>query len=379
VEARMWEYLSIKKDSWAEVSRKMTLNGVSRHPRIIDRADGRDNNFNLIRMLAATGVLVSHSYPISLGPNTPEPLSDILAGTTLGMICVMVFFSISGFFISRSFEKRRSLKDFLQARALRLFPALTIVLAVTVAVSAVFLTSALPKVFWLGASEYFIRNLLLFFPKYPLPGVFEANPFGPAINGSLWTLNYEVICYLGVVLLGILGLLGRPAAFAVCLTLFLVLYALAQVQPLHSRFENLAQLGLPFSIGMSFWVWRKVIPLSWPLAGAALVVAALLGPTPIFNFALVLALTYGIFVLGYTRLRPIEGYNRLGDFSYGTYIYSFPLQQLVASFGVVSPLENMALAFPAVLICAILSWNFVEKPAIRFRGVPTVRHTNTFR
>lgn len=357
----------------------MTLVGISRLPRIVDRAEGRDNNFNLIRMLAAMGVLVSHAYPLSLGPNTPEPLSDMLAGTTLGMICVMVFFSISGFFISRSFENSHSLKDFLQARALRLFPALMIVLAVTVAVSAVFLTSALPKVFWLGASEYFMRNLLLFFPKYSLPGVFEANPFGPAINGSLWTLNYEVLCYFGVLLCGILGLLGRPTAFAVWLTLFLVLYALAQVQPLHSRFENLAQLGLPFSIGMSFWVWRRVIPLSWPLAGAALVVAALLGPTPVFNFALTLALTYGIFVLGYTGLRPLEGYNRLGDFSYGTYIYSFPIQQLVASFGVVSPFENIVLAFPAVLICAILSWIFVEKPALRLRGVPTVRHAHTLR
>jgi peptidoglycan/LPS O-acetylase OafA/YrhL len=349
--------------------------GTGRPSRIADRASGRDNNFNLLRMLAATGVLVSHAYPISLGHGAPEPLSGSLDGTTLGMVCVMVFFSISGFFITRSFEQKHSLTGFLRARALRLFPALAVVLLVTVAVSAVFLTDAPPHAFWPAAGEYLLRNLFLFFPRYPLPGVFETNPYGTAINGSLWTLNYEVLCYLGVVICGVLGLLGRRAAFAAGLGLFLVLYAITEALSLHTRIENLARLGLPFAIGMSFWVWRAVIPLSWPLAGVALVAAVLLRPTPLFSFALTLALAYGVFVLGYARIRFFDGYTRLGDYSYGTYVYAFPLQQLVASFGVISPLTNMALAFPAVLLCAVLSWVFIEAPAMRLRGTFDVGRT----
>jgi peptidoglycan/LPS O-acetylase OafA/YrhL len=351
--------------------------GAGRAPHIADRAGGRDNNFNLLRMLAATGVLVSHAYPISLGVGTPEPLSGLLGGTTLGTVCVMVFFSISGFFITRSFEQKHSLLSFLQARALRLFPALLVVLSVTVAISALFLTIAPANVFWLAAGEYLLRNLSLFFPKYSLPGVFDTNPFGPAINGSLWTLNYEVLCYLGVVLCGGLGLLDRPAAFASSLVLILALYTIAQILPLHDRIENLAQLGLPFAIGMSFWVWRSVIPLSWPIAGAALFTAVLLRSTPAFGLALALALAYGTFVLGYARIRLLEGYNRLGDYSYGTYVYAFPIQQLLASLGVVSPLTNMGLAFPAVLLCAVLSWVCIEAPALRLRGTPSVRQRNT--
>jgi peptidoglycan/LPS O-acetylase OafA/YrhL len=352
---------------------------VSRIPRIADRAGGRDNNFNLLRMLAATGVLVSHAYPISLGPGTPEPLSNLLGGITLGTVCVMVFFSISGFFITRSFDQKHSLTKFLQARALRLFPALAVVLAVTVVVAALFLTIAPPQVFWPGAAEYLLRNLLLFFPKYALPGVFEANPYGSEINGSLWTLNYEVLCYLGVVICGALGITGRQTAFATVLVLFLVLYACAPVLPVHSRLENLAQLGLPFAIGMSFWVWRAVIPLSWLLAGTALAVAVLLRPTPLFSFALTLALAYGIFVLGYARIHSLKGYTRLGDYSYGTYVYAFPIQQLIAFCGVVSPLTNIGLAFPVVLLCAVLSWVFIEAPALRLCGASDVRHRHTLR
>ncbi len=348
------------------------MSGVaSSIPRIVDRAGGRDNNFNLLRMLAATGVLVSHAYPISLGHGTPQPLSNLLGGITLGTICVMVFFSISGFFITRSFEQKHSLTGFLLARVLRLFPALAAVLAVTVVVSALFLTVAPPQVFWPGAAEYLIRNLLLFFPKYALPGVFETNPYGPAINGSLWTLNYELLCYLGAVICGMLRLLRQRAAFAAVLLLFLAFYASTEVLALHSRIENLAQLGLPFAVGMSFWVWRAVIPLSWPLAGAALVAAVLLRPTPLFSVAFALALAYGVFVLGYARIRPLKGYTRLGDYSYGTYVYAFPIQQLIASFGVVSPLTNIGLAFPVVLLCAVLSWVVIEAPALRLRGRPT--------
>jgi peptidoglycan/LPS O-acetylase OafA/YrhL len=278
-----------------------------------------------------------------------------------------------GFFITRSFEQKHSLTGFLGARALRLFPALAVVLAVTVAVSAVFFTVAPPQAFWPEAGAYFLRNLFLFFPKYTLPGVFETNPYGQAINGSLWTLSYEVLCYLGVVICGVLGVLGRRAALATVLLMFMIIYASAQVLQFHTRIENLIQLALPFVVGMSFWVWRAVIPLSWTLVAGGLIAATVLRPTPLFDASLVLVLAYGVFVLGYARIGFLGRYTRFGDYSYGTYVYAFPLQQVVASLGVVSPLANMTISFPAVLVCAVLSWRFVEAPALRLRSERNVR------
>ena len=334
-------------------------------PRIADRASGRDNNFNLLRILAAVGVLVSHAYPISLGADAAEPLSIFLGGPTLGAVSVMIFFSISGFFITRSFAGRRSLLHFMRARALRLFPALIVVLAVTVLVSGLWLTTAEPDVFWGAVPEYILRNVTLFSPLYDLPGVFVANPYGPPINGSLWTLNYEVLCYLGVVLAGLAGLLGRPRFFAVALLGFAAAYSINTVHPLHPRIDNLMMLGLPFVIGMVFWVWRRVIPLSVPVALVLLACVYLSRQSALIEPVLALALAYGVFVIGYAKSPRLASYNQLGDYSYGTYVYAFPIQQMLAGFGVVDPLANMTLALPATVFCAALSWYLIEAPAMR--------------
>lgn len=341
-------------------------------PRITDRAAGRDNNFNLLRILAAIGVLISHAYPISLGSGVPEPLSAFLGEVTLGTVSVMVFFSVSGFFITRSFAGRRSLGSFLQARALRLFPALIVVLMVTVLVSGVWLTTAAPGVFWRAVPDYILRNVTLFAPQYDLPDVFVANPYGPAINGSLWTLNYEVLCYLGVVLAGLAGVLTRPWVFAVALLGFAIVYGVNTLHPLHPRIDSLLMLGLPFAIGMSFWVWRQAIPLSAPLAVVLLGLAYLTRQTAITEPVLAVALSYAVFVLGYAKIPVLAGYNRLGDYSYGTYVYAFPIQQLLAGAGVVAPVSNMAAALPLTLICAATSWHLIEAPAMRLK-VKTAR------
>lgn len=340
---------------------------MNRAPRISERSVGRDNNFNLLRMIAATGVLVSHAYPLTLGPAAVQPLEKILKGTTLGTVSVLVFFSISGFFIARSFDRKASLRTFVLARVLRLFPALAVVLAVTIVVAGLFLTQASPSVFWARADDYFLRNLTLFQLLYPLPGVFMNNPYGPGINGSLWTLSYEVLCYIGVFICGVLGLLRRPRAFVFAVLGFLGLYAIALAFDLHPRFEALMKLGLPFLTGMAFYVWRRSIPLSPFISLALFVIAAAFWITPLFLPVFTIALTYAVFVVGYAKSPIAEKYNTLGDYSYGTYIYAFPIQQIVAQSGVESPLMNMAVAFPLTLVFAVLSWHLVERPAIRLR------------
>ena len=148
---------------------------------------GRDNNLNAIRMAAAIAVLVSHAYPIALGPGQEEPLYA-LTGQSLGHFAVAVFFGISGLLIARSFDRRRSMVHFTAARIFRLFPALGVVLILTVLAGA-FVTrlSLVDYVSQPGTWTYVPANLSLAFLQYPLPGVFEQNPYGPAINGSLWT------------------------------------------------------------------------------------------------------------------------------------------------------------------------------------------------
>ena len=140
--------------------------------------------------------------------------------------------------------------------------------------------------------------------------------FGSAINGSLWTLNYEVLCYLGVVLVGLAGLLTRPWLFALATVCFVAAYSFNEIHPLHVRFDSLLMLALPFLIGMSFWVWRRVISWSLVLAFALFGVVYLVHITALLEPVLALALSYLMFVIGYAKIPVLAAYNRLGDYSY---------------------------------------------------------------
>ncbi|MEM1161135.1 MAG: acyltransferase [Pseudomonadota bacterium] len=337
--------------------------------RVADVEATRDNHFNLIRLLAAFGVLVSHAYPLALGPGAMQPLEQAL-GMTLGGVCVAIFFAVSGFYITRSFDQAANWHAFVLARVLRIFPALLVVLLLTVAVASL-LTTASPATFWGAAPGYLIQNLTLVRLDYDLPGVFEATPYGTAINGSLWTLFYEVVCYAGVLFAGLLGLFHRPRlAFAVLAVVLLaggVLLEWGQDWGLNGRVTALAKLGLPFVIGSAIYLFRHSVPLS-PLLGAALVALALAtSGTPAFSVTFMLALSYCVFLVGFWPADGLLGYNRFGDISYGVYIYAFPIQQWIASQGVVSPGMNILLAVPPTLICAMLSWHLVEKPALRLK------------
>jgi peptidoglycan/LPS O-acetylase OafA/YrhL len=325
-------------------------------------AVGRDNNFNLIRMLAATAVLVSHAYPITLGPKASQPLETLTHGLTLGALAVAVFFGLSGYLITASFVASQSARRFWAARLLRLFPGLICALLLTVLVAGLWLT--ISPHYWSAVPGYLLQNLTLFRLRYDLPGVFEANPYGDAINGSLWTLGYEFLCYAAVFVLGQLGAF-RPGwtRWASCAAL-LCFFGAAALLKLPARLELLADLGLPFFAGSLLYVLRHRVRLSWPLALAAIVATVALSAQPFFRALIPLALVYLAFCAAHLPTGRIRLYNRLGDYSYGMYIYAFPVQQLVTHYGALSPVTNMAAAFPLTLILAILSWHLVEKPAL---------------
>lgn len=328
------------------------------------------NNFNLIRFLAASAVLVSHAWPISLGRQAVEPLEP-LTGHSLGGLAVYVFFAISGLLITSSFLRQPSAGDFLRARALRLFPGLGLALLVVTfglgsAVTTLPLGAYLSDPATIGA---LLRNLTLAFPQYTLPGVFESNPY-PTVQGSIWTLIHEVLCYGLVFLAGVAGILGRRRVMAGVMPAWLMLWVLAEAGwlPVPGRLMQMLTLSVPFVIGMACWLWRDRLVLN---LGVALLLAALAGltrGTPPGFPVLALAIAYGTFWCAYVPKGMIRAFNRLGDYSYGIYIYAFPVQGLVVWLaGPMGPWTNIALSFPLTLLCAVLSWHLVEQPALALR------------
>lgn len=192
------------------------------------------------------------------------------------------------------------------------------------------------------------------------------NPVGRSINIPLWTLNYELVCYFSVCLLGLAGVLKNRPLMSIAIIGFLVAYGVVLYFEPHGRLVKLAGLALPFMTGVVFYVWREKIRLNLSIGLGLVIVAVICYPTPLFREAFVIALAYGVFLLAYLPDGLIRQYNQLGDYSYGIYIYAFPIQQVVAQQGVSEPLVNIMISLPLTLTCAVLSWRLIEHPSLAF-------------
>src|SRR5690606_10464322 len=280
------------------------ISGCSVMKRVVVLSDvcrGRDNNLNLIRVLAALAVLVSHAWPISRGFGEIQPLNR-LTGYDMGALAVYVFFCISGFLIARSFERQPTLRHWLLARALRLFPALLVMLLLMVLVLGPLVT-ALPAGAYFSHPAtlgYLPNNLSLALRQPWLPGVFEATPYGGETNGSLWTLYYEVLCYGAVMVMGLLGAFRRWGPLVAATLLYVAANVIVLVLPeeaVPGGFRTFLALGMPFAVGVAFYLCRSWLPLHPAILAVLVAGAVLVKDTPLYQPALVLALGYGVFVL----------------------------------------------------------------------------------
>lgn len=340
-------------------------------------AVSRDNNFNLIRFLAASLVLYSHCFPLS-GHGDDEPLYS-LVGFSWGGVAVDVFFATSGFLIARSFFERRSLLGFAWARILRIYPALMVaVLFCALIVGGLFTTHGLAS--YLSdpqTRDYILANsALLSRPHYSLPGVFADNPFKDVVNGSIWTLPYEVRLYVRLAVIGLILVyaqkyVGRQFLRRAFLSIAVVSILLNIYYHFESdSSEHFVRFSSTFFAGAAFYLYRDRVPLSGTLC---LVLAVLLPVSTLhpdlFFILYSLSLPYLILYLAYVPSGAIRQFNRIGDYSYGIYIYAFPVQQsVVAIFPQISIYALAALSFAITLVFAIASWHGIEKRCLRMKG-----------
>jgi peptidoglycan/LPS O-acetylase OafA/YrhL len=346
-----------------------TLHAWMRSYTLGDVAHGRRNNLNLLRFLAAALVIVSHSYALGWD-RLPEPIlkywGHLETGGTLG---VLVFFSISGYLITQSFAARHHLESFLLARALRIYPGL-IAATFFSALIASFATSVPFAKFAADpmTRTFLLHNSLGFPTEFYLPGAFAANPFPGAVNGALWTLPIEMEMYILVALLGLIGYFANRTMFNAFFVAFLA-YALvfrpSEWLPIFSESGDAVRMAMIFLLGMFCFMNRDRVPLSIPAAALVVVLIAIFHKVPDIRTYYLPAVAYVVLVLAYHPKLYFAAFTRLGDYSYGLYIYAFPLQQWIAfrakGIGAVS---LFWLAFPCALAMAILSWTFLEKPML---------------
>lgn len=329
----------------------------------------RDNNFDFLRFVAASFVLLGHCFWLS-GRLPEEPLRPLTGGTDMADLAVDAFFIISGFLITASYLNGSGNVSFILKRALRIFPGLAFAVAFALLVIGP-LTTPLPLSEYFADSKTaaFLTNIFLM-TRYELPGVFASNPFPEVVNGSFWTLPLEGLMYCSVLLLGALKLLNRRMVLlglgVLVVGQFFVLPALG-VESVTIR--KLVRLGLFFYGGAALYLYQDQVRWDGRIALLLLATSVLALESPAWFIVHMLTLPYLVIYLAYARVPKVAQFGRYGDFSYGMYIFGFPVQQLIIHwFGADINLALFALSSLAVTLCfAVLSWRLVEAPALRLK------------
>jgi peptidoglycan/LPS O-acetylase OafA/YrhL len=340
------------------------------------------NNFNLLRMIAAFAVVVSHAYPACYGLHAKEPLSNFLPEYSLGRLGVWTFFTVSGYFISQSFE-RHSAFEFVAARGLRIYPGLIVVLLVTAfIVGPIFTNDTLSEYFQSRTVyKYVLKCLTLKWMVYKLPGVFSSSPYGDAVNNPLWTLYYEVTCYALVMCVGWAVQKYRNSFIILLAFYFLFQATVVWLQNSHSgqisrELKNLHEFSFPFVMGMIFYQYRAFIKYRMPYALAAVAAIGLFHKMHHFIAIFMPLWSYLVMYAGFFQSGILQRYNKVGDYSYGVYIYGWLIEQAIVSvFSPLSPWQLVLYSTPFIAAFAIASWRFVERPSMKLKRFLFIKNT----
>lgn len=337
-----------------------------------------NNRFDLLRLLAALAVFVAHGdflYRLHL----PVPF----AGHSLGSLAVYVFFFISGYLVCQSWARVPVWRVFWIKRLARIFPGLVVAVVFSVAVVGWAVTTLPSDQYWSARGTWLnlVNNAAGLATVQTLPGVFETNPFARTVNGSLWTIRYELAMY-GVLAVLAWALRGRRWVHPVAAATLAVLWSIARMRGWDAaleagggwwadvfRWRDFCGFGVIFFVGSSLAAY-EVRARRWMAAVAALTAAgAWLAPTDALRQWAVWGLvSLGTFFAAHAAVSA-NAHSAKGrvDLSYGVYIYAFPIQQAATQWSLAHgwPLwACMAISLVMVLLVAWVSWTQVERPCI---------------
>lgn len=331
---------------------------------------GRTSGFDYLRFSLAASIILFHGIVTSYGPQAQLAAWRGPIGIAFHFV-LPVFFALSGFLVAGSLDRCPTLVSFFGLRVLRIVPALGVEVTLSALVFGPLLTSR-------SLAGYFSDNeLARYFLNlvgnihYLLPGLFESNPLPRIVNAQLWTIPSELRCYLALGGLAAAATLRKRSLFLGMVVVLQALWAWQAIKLGDDGSSNGASgevLVISFLAGVLFHLYRDRIPLHWGMFLPVLVLGVWLSSLPHGSYYLPFPAAYLTVYLGLLN-PPSNRFLRSGDYSYGLYLYGFPLQQAVASWGPETHhwWVNVAVSFPAALLVAFCSWHLVERPTLSAR------------
>lgn len=342
----------------------------------LEELKGVGPGFDQMRIALALSIFTWHCFSISYGQDYAAKLNPVPVPLYLQSLLPM-FFGLSGFLVMGSALRTGEVKTFIVLRLLRIVPALFTEVFVSALILGPLLTVLPLNVYFTSHMFWEYLGSLIGRVRFWLPGVFLDNPSPQVVNFALWTVGPEILCYVIMALLmltgifrSIRGMLVVTLAYAAVAWAGGLFYAkLTSGDVMPSRL-----LIFGFLAGNLVYLGRHRLPFSLPLAGLSYVAgltliylaqsrdigALLYVATPL--------LVYPVALLGLARIPPLPFFHR-GDYSYGIYLFGFPVQQSVTHF---LPDHrdwyiNLAIALPITLLLAVTSWTFIERPVLGWR------------
>ena len=336
--------------------------------------------FDYLRLVLSFGVLAFHCILITQG----RPGELVVWESTwraLPAAILPMFFALSGFLVAGSLT-RSSMSGFVTARVLRIVPALATEVVLSALVLGLCVTT-LPIGEYLRSPDlwrYFLN--VVGWIHFKLPGVFAGNPHPDVVNLSLWTVPYELECYLALIVATVIGLVRRSRLFvAVLLGLHVAVFLWdALKKGVIGVNESMPPrvLVLAFLSGIALYIWRDRLVLSTGRMALAAVLTAALLTFPVGAYFVSLPAAYLTVCLGLMN-PPKHWIVKSGDYSYGVYLYAFPIQQTaIHLWPSLGPIEVFLIAAPLCFLAATFSWHVIEKPCLALRHLLVARKPVVF-
>jgi len=333
------------------------------------------DGFATLRLIAAFCVIIDHTAPLT---NSGGSVLPVWTNFDLGAVALSGFMAMSGYQVVQSWERDPSPWRYFVKRAIRIMPGLFVVLVLAALVLGPVLTTLSTGAYFEHPAtwSYLYDNLLIFPQRYALPGVFTENVFPNAVNGSLWSLTVEVVGYVLIAVLGVVGALRRRWIVLVVLLALAVAFqrivTLRWAPPevfLLMPTRPLVQCLTMFCVGVAAYLYRDRIRFSWAGVALAVGVEAVMFGLPPAEVTRLVTVPYVVLTTALLLPRKLWLPPSMTAASYGVYLYGFPVEQLAVHLGATTPLVVGLVAVPAAFVLGLLSWNLVEKPALKLRRV----------